>query len=134
MNTAQDEDHLRLLSIFHYVLGGLVALGSCFALIYVVLGIIFLATNANQGGGPPPAVGAAFTIFGTVFLIVGWIMAGLLIWAGRCLAQRKKYTFCLVVAALSCFFFPLGTALAVFTFIVLMRPSVKPLFGVTPVA
>ncbi|HTD67934.1 MAG TPA: hypothetical protein VK846_15525 [Candidatus Limnocylindria bacterium] len=134
MNTTQDEDHLRLLSIFHYVLGGLVALGSCFALIYVVLGIVFMATNANQSGGPPAALGAALTVFGVVFLIVGWTMAGLLIWAGRCLAQRTKYTFCLVVAVLSCFFFPLGTALGVFTFIVLMRPSVKPFFGVTPVA
>jgi hypothetical protein len=48
--------------------------------------------------------------------------------AGRSLAARKRYTFCIIVAAISCTFFPLGTALGVFTILVLSRPSVKALF------
>ena len=36
----------------------------------------------------------------------------------------------LVVAALECLAFPLGTVLGVFTLIVLVRPEVKQLFGV----
>jgi hypothetical protein len=30
-----DEEHLRLLTIFHYIVGALAALFSCFALMYV---------------------------------------------------------------------------------------------------
>jgi hypothetical protein len=36
--------------------------------------------------------------------------------------------FCLVMASITCMFMPFGTVLGVFTLIVLMRPSVKPLF------
>ncbi len=58
-------------------------------------------------------------------------MGGLTAYAGRCLRARKNYTFLLVMAALNgTFIMPLGTLLGVFTFVVLMRPSVKALFGV----
>jgi hypothetical protein len=40
-----DLEHLRLLSIFHYVYAGLTALMACFPIIYVVIGIAML-TNA----------------------------------------------------------------------------------------
>jgi hypothetical protein len=36
----------------------------------------------------------------------------------------------LVIAAVECIFFPFGTVLGVLTIIVLMRPSIKSLFGV----
>jgi hypothetical protein len=38
--------------------------------------------------------------------------------------------YCLVVAGIECIFMPFGTVLGVFTIIVLMRPSVRNLFGV----
>ena len=37
----QDEEHLRLLSIFHYINSGIIAFYSSFALIYVVMGLMF---------------------------------------------------------------------------------------------
>ena len=43
--------------------------------------------------------------------------------------EDYRQTFCVVVAAISCCFTPLGTVLGVFTLIVLFRPSVKALFG-----
>ena len=36
--------------------------------------------------------------------------------------------FCLVMGAVECVFMPFGTVLGIFTIIVLMRESVKPLF------
>ncbi len=36
----QDLEHLRLLSIFHYVVGGIAGLFACFPCIHLVLGII----------------------------------------------------------------------------------------------
>ena len=35
-------EHLRLLSIFHYVIGGFLALASLFPMLYVVMGAVFL--------------------------------------------------------------------------------------------
>jgi len=35
----QDEEHPRLLAIFHYVCAGMVALFACFPIIHLVLGI-----------------------------------------------------------------------------------------------
>ena len=49
--------------------------------------------------------------------------------AGRFLATRKHYMFCLVMAAIECLFTPFGTVLGVFTIVVLMRDSVKQSFA-----
>jgi hypothetical protein len=51
--------------------------------------------------------------------------------AGIFLGRRKHYTFCLVMGCIECVFFPFGTALGVFTILVLVRESVKQLFGKT---
>ena len=49
--------------------------------------------------------------------------------AARYLAARRRHMFCVVVAAISCAFSPLGTVLGVFTLIVLYRPSVREQFS-----
>jgi hypothetical protein len=124
----QDLEHLRLLSIFHYVVGGMIALFSCIPIIHVVLGIVMVAGPAVFGAGnqpPPPFIGFLFIVIGGGIILLGWTLAALVIFAGRCLAQHTRYVYCLVVAALSCLFMPVGTVLGVFTIIVLMRPSVK---------
>jgi hypothetical protein len=45
--------------------------------------------------------------------------------------KRKNRTFSFVVAAMNCLQFPFGTALGVFTFIVLARPTVKSSYDVS---
>jgi len=55
-------------------------------------------------------------------------IAGMVLFAGRCLSRRKNHLLCLIVAGVSCLFVPMGTVLGVFSIIVLMRPSVKELF------
>lgn len=130
----QDEEHLRLLSILYYVWGGMAALGSCIVGVYALVAGGVLTAVAHTPNGPPAWVGPmVFMIVGLVFLFIATI-AGLSIWTGRNLAQRKRYTSCMVVACISCLSVPLGTALGVFTIIVLQRPSVKQMFGQTPAA
>src|SRR5690606_31758407 len=52
----QDHEQLRLLSILHYVFGGLTALFSLFPLIYVAIGVAFLMMPEEMGlDGAPPA-------------------------------------------------------------------------------
>ena len=130
----QDAEHLRLLSIFHYVMAGLQALFASFPIIHFVIGAAMVfgpgAFGTKGGEAPPAAVGWFFMLFAAAWMLVGWSLAACMVVAGRGLVQRKRYVFCLVVAGLTAVFcMPFGTVLGVFTIIVLMRPSVKEAFG-----
>lgn len=129
---SQDEEHLRLLSIFHYVVGGLDALMGCLPVFHVGFGLFALLGGIEAEGNDRPefrVFGALFVVIGLLVMLFKWTLAGLCIVAGKRLAQRRSHTFCTVVAAIQCLMFPFGTALGVFTLIVLCRPSVKQLFG-----
>jgi hypothetical protein len=127
----QDEEHLRLLSIFHYVVGGITGLFSCFPIFHLVIGIALL-----NGAFPKPpnqpeipvAVGWMFIGVASFLILLGWSMAIAIIVTGRSLARRRWYLACMVVAGIECLMMPLGTILGVFTLVVLLRPSVKTLF------
>jgi len=127
----QDEQHLQILSIFHYVVGGLSGLFACFPLIHFVVGIgivISSLTEKSGAGGPPLFLGLFFVIFAGSFIFFGWAFAICVILTGRFISQRKNYMFCLVMAGVECIFTPFGTVLGVFTIITLVRPSVKDTF------
>ena len=131
---AQDRQHLQLLSIFHYVVAGMAALFSLVPVFHLVLGVMIATQTGREI--PDEAMGA----------VVGWmvaaiacamILAGLayavaLALAGRFLARRRRYTFCMVMAAVSCIFVPVGTVLGVFTLLVLLRPAVQEAFEGAP--
>jgi hypothetical protein len=126
-----DLQHLKALSICHYVLGGLVALISSLFLIHVSMGIMMItspSTMSGSGPPPPPFMGWMFLMIGSGAVLAGWTFAAFIITAGRFLARRKHHLFCLIMAGVSCAWAPLGTVLGVFTIIVLLRPSVKELF------
>ena len=128
----QDAEHLKLLAIFHYVLAGLSAVFGCFFIIHIVMGGMMISGGMSGGGsGPPPPqeIGWLFIIGGCFAILMSWAMAVALFLAGRWLSARRNWTYCFVVACISCLSVPLGTALGVFTIIVLQRPSVKALFG-----
>jgi len=131
----QDADHLRLLTIFHFVCAGMSALFACFPIIHLVLGLLIVLNPHAFGPGnnqPPRLIGLFLVLFASAFIIAGWVFAGLLAWAGHCLNRRKHYLFCLVMACVACLFMPFGTVLGVFTIIVLSRASVKESFGQAP--
>jgi hypothetical protein len=127
----QDEDQLRLLSIFHYVVGGLAGLCALFPIFHLAFGLalIFAPELFQSKGGPPPSwLGWLLVGVAAAIIVLGWIFAALVLAAGRCLAKRKLYTFCLVMGAVECLFMPFGTILGVFTIVVLLRESAKQLF------
>jgi hypothetical protein len=130
----QDEDHLRQLSIFHYIYAGFQALFSFIGLIFVGMGgaMAFRPELFEGPDQPPPFLGGLFIGIGVfiVLLILG--TAFLTFLAGRYINQRKHHTYCLVVAGFNCLSLPLGTALGVFTIVVLIRPTVKAMFGIAP--
>jgi hypothetical protein len=132
-HASDDEQHLRLLGIFHYVVGALTALFALFPLIHFSLGLFFVLAPphlAQQQGGPPPAfIGWFFMIIGGMLFLLGESFAGCVFAAGRFIRSRRRYWFVFVVACFQCAFFPFGTVLGVFTIVVLSRPSVKQVFG-----
>ena len=128
----QDLEHLRMLSIFHYVMGGIGALAATFPCIHLTIGILLVVAPESLGTGnqgPPPAfLGWMFVIVAAFMILVGWTMAICVVLAGRSLARQTRYGFCFAVGCILCLFMPLGTILGVFTLIVLSRDSVKQLF------
>src|ERR1700739_2547010 len=115
----RDAEHLKLLSIFYYIRGGICAFFSCFFVIYLLMGMVLAVASASPlHRAPPAAFGILFAVIGCFAIIIGWIWSALLIYAGRCLAQRRHRIYCLVIAAISCVLVPYGTILGVLTLIV----------------
>lgn len=125
----QDEQNLNLLSIFHYVMGAITILGSFFFVIYIVMGIFVVKGSFNDTNAPPDMFGWLFIVIGTTLFILGLTLGILMIVAAGKLKRHESRTFCVVIAAIESLLMPLGTILAVFTLIVLMRESVIALFA-----
>mgnify|MGYP001155949549 CR=1 FL=1 len=130
MMTDDDRNQLRLLSIFHFILGGIGCLFSFFPVIHLVVGIamIFAPGEFEANEEFPMAIGWFFVGIASLFILVGLAGSICVILAGRYLMQHRHHTFCLVIAAIQCLFMPLGTILGVFTIVVLMKQSVKNSF------
>ncbi len=131
-SSGQEEQHLTILSVFHYVVGGLKALVACVPCIHFGLGWVMVFVPLFSGDAetlPVTLVGAVFVVVASLLILAGWALAVCMIYAGRCLAERKHFTFCLIIAGIECIFIPFGTILGVFTIIVLTRPSVREMFS-----
>jgi len=124
----QDKEYLKLLSIFHYIVGGLTALFACFPLIHLAIGIAMLSGAFDGKDAPPRILGLFFIIIPGFMILCGWALAICILIAGSKLAHYRARTYCLVIAGIECIFMPFGTVLGVFTIIILMKDSVKELF------
>lgn len=128
-----DAEHLKLLGVFHYVLGGLAVVGLGFLFLHWTFMHAIMgdpATWQNPKGGPSPQQMMAvfkwfYLFFGTLVVLHGAMNT----LAGWLISRRRGRLFTLIVAGLNCIMFPFGTALGVFTFIVLLRESVQELYA-----
>lgn len=127
---AFDDEHLRLLTIFHYVLAGLTGLFALLPVIHLALGIAMMSGHFADDADARIA-GGIVVAFASIFIALGLTFAAALAWTGRNIARRRRRVACLVVAGLSCAMFPMGTALGVSTLVVLLRPAVKARFEAT---
>jgi len=127
-----DREHLKLLSIFHFIVAGLAlcALGFLFVHYMMMSHLISNPDLWKNTQNPPPKDFFKIFIwfyffFGVIFLGAGF--CNLL--SGFCLMKKKHRTFSLVVACLNCLQIPFGTILGVFTIIALSRDSVRKLYS-----
>ena len=127
-----DANHLKLLSIFHFIGAGLAILGILFLLAhFAIMHAVFTNPKLWQGQKQTPPPAEFFAVFQWFYLVFGaWfaVSGGLNLISGFCLRARKHQTFSLVVAGIDCLHIPLGTTLGVFTIIVLNRKSVQELY------
>lgn len=129
----KDAEHLKLLSVFHYVSAGLSLAG----LGFIFLHFLFFKTMMSDPGmwsgakgGPPPQAIFTFMKFAYGFMgffFIAYAVANFL--SAKYLVQRRRRMFSYVVAALNCLHVPIGTTLGVFTIIVLSRDSVIEAYG-----
>jgi len=134
-----DEEHLKLLSLGYVVSACVSAFYSMFGLLYVFMGIMMSATfshlpqnPANPAQAPPDFVGWIFGFIGLAFFLIGIAVTAARFRAAWCVKHRKSRVFCMVVAGIGCIEIPYGTVLGVFSFLVLGRDSVVPLFSPRP--
>ena len=126
----QDISQLRLLGIFNYIFAALWILGGLlFGAMYIVSGMVAANAQTPEDSTISPAtLSGIITIMGIVVAVVS-IIIGIICWiAGNNLRKHKGYGFSFVIAILHLLNFPLGTALGIFTLVVLNRPTVKALF------
>lgn len=131
-----DRKHLKLLSIFHYIAGGIICVFSLISLPHLLIGISMIISpesfQVESTVEPLPEefkyFGYFFALLGGLFFVLGETLGISTILSGRFLKKRCRYWFSFITACILCVFAPLGTVLGVFTIIVLSRESVKELY------
>lgn len=124
-----DAEQLRLLALFHFIYAGIVAFFGLIGVAFFVFGV-FTRLNARPTPQTPnPTVaGLVMILVGLCVMLFVFGLAFLTYLTGRFLKQHRHRMFCIIMSAIHCASFPLGTALGVFTIIVLARDSVIAMF------
>jgi len=131
-------EHIKTLSICHYVYAGLAACGSCLGGFYIAMGALIgeaikHAPQSDPAKAPPPEFVHLFTMLftgiGVAIVVVALTVAVLCVLSARAMSQRRNRTFSLVVASILCLSVPLGTTLGVFTLVVLTKPAAERLYA-----
>jgi hypothetical protein len=129
----RDREHLKLLAVFHFVFGGLALVGIAFLFVhYYIMHSVFSNAEmwkAQPQAMPPKAFLDAFIwfyLFMGLLLLVGFVLNAL---SGVFLLQKRNRMFSCVISGLNCLQVPFGTALGVFTILVLSRDSVRQLYA-----
>jgi hypothetical protein len=136
LQRANDDSHLKILWILHYVWAGMMALFGSIPIIHVVIGILIVngqfSSAANPQNNMPPEAGWLYIVLGGLAILLGWTAAILNLLSAHGMRKRKWRLLSLIMSGVNCLSIPLGTTLGVFTFIVLLRSSVAMQYAQAP--
>jgi len=124
----KDGEHVKLLSIFHFVVAGFAFFGLAFLILHFLMMSFFLSPEfwkTQKNATPPPR--ELLHVFIFLYIFIGaWLMASgvLNVLSAFFLRQRQHRVFSLIVGGLNCLHIPLGTILGIFTILILSRDSV----------
>jgi hypothetical protein len=143
----KNETYLRVLSLLHYIVGGLMLFFVCMPLIFLAVGVVDITSSESilkvivissesmvEGGGDilPQFLGSIVLGVVLIFYLMIFGVAVSMVVSGIFLSRRKHYLFSLIVGCIECIFIPFGTILGIFTAIVLSRDSIKGLYYSSP--
>ncbi|MEO8207040.1 MAG: hypothetical protein ABI615_12735 [Chthoniobacterales bacterium] len=128
-----DISHLRILGIFHFVGAVFAFLAmalffSMYAMVPTLLADPEMWARFRQSTAPPQEV---VTLLQATYLCLGSWFLGLALMnglSGLYLCTRKHRVFSIIVACVNLLHVPFGSILAIFTFVVLLRKSVRELY------
>jgi hypothetical protein len=117
--------HVQLLGLLQLAWGGM---GLLLAVSLLLLALGAAAIARTTGGDPFTAAFTAllFVVFAAALALGGWANA----WAGRAIRQHRAAgrTGALGLSVVNLFVLPFGTALAIYTFWVLLHDEARALF------
>jgi len=129
--TIIDNEHLKLLSLFHLISGIFALVYSVFMALYFGF-IIFIFNVGNKFDGAesdlPIEFKSIFMFIFIVILLIAIVIGIAKIMCSRYIKQKKNRVFCIVISCIECFSFPIGTLLGVLSIMVLNRNSVKEIY------
>ena len=130
----EKQQYLQYLAIGHYVMAVLAFLFGSIPLLHIVFGIAVAVEGVGTGSGQSlPIAGLTFGLvlifFGLVFVLSAWAYGIFMIKAAKALKEHRNHLLCMVMAAVSCIFAPVGTVLGIFTLLLLLDGEVKAAFG-----
>jgi len=127
-----DEEHLKLLSLFHYIKGAITLAFSFLAIIYLLfLSVLFDSIGTLQHQPLYHRADFPFDLFSTIMFFVWVIMLLVVVFgilqivSGYYLKQKKHRLFSFIVGVFQLIEIPYGTILGIMTIIVLSRNSVE---------
>ncbi len=124
-----DNEHLNLLSIFYFIFGGLTLFTSFILLAYItIFSAIFSNIPINDSDLGEFPLDILFYIVTGIFIFI-FAYGILLIIAGVNIRKKTNRIFSLITGSIAIMSFPFGTALGVFSIIVLTRNSVAELYS-----
>jgi hypothetical protein len=131
-----DEEHLRLLGLFHYIFGGIVLAYSALVLLYFVFFLFVFETiwhdypmnTFSYQEELNPGFFKLLMIIG-IFIFVIMLVVGILeLLSGKFIKAKKHRNFSYVIAIINLLSIPYGTILGIMTLTVLGKNSVKELY------
>lgn len=129
----KDRSHINVLIVLHYVNAGLTLFMIAFLFLhYYFMGTMFLNEELFKEAEGGAEMMEFFKVFRWFYLLMGiTCLADMVvnILSAVFMRQKKFRMFSIVVAGLNCLYIPLGTALGVFTILVLLRPSVQTAYA-----
>lgn len=126
----RDASQLRTLSVLYYVFSMFYLVPLLIGALYAFMGVGLLSgTLPGNTATQDSASGWVLLGLAVAMFFIAILGGALTLLVARRLSQRRSLTVCIIVAAVSCMQIPFGTALGVFTLIVLNRPSVKAMFA-----
>ena len=121
--------HIDLLAVFYQMWGAL-ALVAGAAVLVLAAGALAIVTSAERAALGPDVAASVTVVFFFLFAVGALAWGGIHLWTGFSLRAHKAWARLvgLALAVLNLFFLPVGTALAVYTFWVLLSNETRMLF------